>query len=216
MFTYFLKRLGLVIPTLIGILTINFFVIQMAPGGPVEQFIAKMEGSGDVFMERVGSSMGDFSAKAEKSSGELRSNANQRIDPEILDAVKKLYGFDKPIGERYVQMLKDFLSFDFGNSLFKADSVTGLIKNALPVSISLGLWSTLLIYIVSIPLGMIRAMRANTTFDVVSGSLVVMGSAIPGFLFAVLFSNSCFLLIYSTVIFEANIYINKYNNEIGI
>ena len=186
MFTYFLKRLGLVIPTLIGILTINFFVIQMAPGGPVEQFIAKMEGSGDVFMERVGSSMGDFSTKAEKSSGELRSNANQRIDPEILDAVKKLYGFDKPIGERYVQMLKDFLSFDFGNSLFKADSVTGLIKNALPVSISLGLWSTLLIYIVSIPLGMIRAMRANTTFDVVSGSLVVMGSAIPGFLFAVL------------------------------
>ncbi|MBQ5766581.1 MAG: microcin ABC transporter permease, partial [Burkholderiaceae bacterium] len=100
MFTYLLKRLGLVIPTLIGILTINFFVIQMAPGGPVEQFIAKMEGSGDVFMERVGTSMGDFSAKGGQS-GELRSNANQRIDPEILDAVKKLYGFDKPIGERY-------------------------------------------------------------------------------------------------------------------
>ena len=186
MFAYLLKRLGLVIPTLIGILTINFFVIQMAPGGPVEQFIAKMEGSGDVFMERVGSSMGDFSAKSGESSGELRSNANQRIDPEILDAVKKLYGFDKPIGERYLQMLKDFLSFDFGNSLFKADSVTGLIVQALPVSISLGLWSTLLIYIVSIPLGMLRAMRANSTFDVVSGSLVVMGSAIPGFLFAVL------------------------------
>ena len=92
MFTYLLKRLGLVIPTLSGILTINFFVIQMAPGGPVEQFIAKMEGSGDVFMERVGSSMGDFSAKSGESSGELRSNANQRIDPEILDAVKKLYG----------------------------------------------------------------------------------------------------------------------------
>lgn len=187
MFSYVLKRLLLAVPTLIGILTINFFIIQMAPGGPVDQFIAKMQGQGDVFMERVGSGAGDagFSAHAEAGNFDARYQ-EKGITPEVVEAVKELYGFDKPIGERYVKMISDYLTFDFGTSFFKSDSVVDLIVQSLPVSISIGLWSTLLIYAVSIPLGVARAVRRNSTFDMVTGALTVAASTIPSFLFAVL------------------------------
>ena len=185
MWLYLARRLGLVIPTLLGILTVNFFVIQMAPGGPVEQFIARMEGGGDVFMERIGSSGGDF-GPAEQADDPAGRAAGRGLRPETLEAINKLYGFDKPIVTRYFNMLGDFLTFNFGKSLFKAGSVTDLIAAALPVSITLGLWSTLIIYLVSIPLGIARAVRRGTAFDVGAGLAVVIGSAIPGFLFAVL------------------------------
>lgn len=189
MMRYTLRRLLLMIPTLLGILTINFFLIQMAPGGPVEQYLAALDGSGSAYMERVGTAAFD-GAGGSADTGPMNSTgaqtAFQGVSPEVVKAVEKLYGFDKPIGERYLTTLKNFLTFDFGESFFKADSVANLIKNALPVSISLGLWSTLLIYGISIPLGVARALRRDSTFDSVTGFLVVAASAVPSFLFAVL------------------------------
>ena len=184
MFAYTLRRLLLIIPTLLGILTINFFIIQTAPGGPVEQFIAQLEGSGSAYMERVATPGGDLPAP--EDGGEGIYAGTRGLSPKTLQAVKELYGFDKPILVRYVEMLKNFICFDFGNSLFKADSVSNLLINALPVSISLGLWSTLIIYFISIPMGIARAVRRGSAFDAISGGLTVAASAIPGFLFAVL------------------------------
>ncbi|MBQ9104737.1 MAG: microcin C ABC transporter permease YejB, partial [Mailhella sp.] len=187
MLAYALRRLLLIIPTLLGILTINFFVVQLAPGGPVEQFIARMEGGGEAFMERVGSAGADVGAVADAGSAAgAAASSTSGLSPETLQAVRELYGFDKPIFERYIDMLTDFLCFDFGESLFRAGSVIDLIVEALPVSISLGVWSTLIIYAVSIPLGVARAMRRDSAFDTTSGLFVVITSAIPGFLFAVL------------------------------
>lgn len=185
MLFYLLRRVGLVVPTLIGILTVNFFLVQMAPGGPVEQFLAQMEGSGELFMERLGTSQGD--SVAVTAEGNSVSYIGSRgLPPDVIEAVKKLYGFDKPLLTRYTAMLRDFLSLNFGNSLFKADTVLALILKALPVSISLGLWSTLILYSVAIPLGIARAVRRGSAFDTVTGLGVVIASAIPGFLLAVL------------------------------
>ncbi len=188
LFRYILSRLFLVIPTLLGILVVNFFVIQMTPGGPVDQFIAEMEGSGSVYMERVGSVQSDVGSDSGLASeaGDKGPGLVNGVTPEVLEAVRKLYGFDKPVDERFVDMLVSYITFDFGESFFKADTVSGLLINALPVSMTLGIWSTLLIYFISIPMGMARAIHRNSTFDVVSGTIVVTASAIPGFLFAVL------------------------------
>lgn len=186
MLRYTLRRLLLVLPTLLGILTINFFMVQTAPGGPVEQFIATMEGSGSAYMERVGTAGPDVAASAMQFEGEGLYSGARGLNPKTLEAVRKLYGFDKPILTRYVDMLRDFLCFDFGKSLFKADRVSDLLINSLPVSISIGVWSTLLIYMVSIPLGIARAVRRGSTFDFATGAVLVTASAIPGFLFAVL------------------------------
>ena len=185
MLSYILKRLGLMVPTLLGILTINFFIVQMAPGGPVEQFLAKLDGTQSVYMERVGTSLGDFTGSLSSQEAPRFGNARGAA-PEIVAELNRLYGFDKPIGERYVSMIKNYLTFHFGTSSFKADTVLGLIAKALPVSISLGLWSTLIIYAVSIPLGILRARRRNSAFDAVTGAAVVAASAVPGFLFAVI------------------------------
>lgn len=185
MIGYILKRLGLMIPTLIGILTLNFFLVQMAPGGPVEQYIAKLEGTGSSYMERVGTSQGDFTTTADTQDAS-KYGSSRGVPPEVVAELNRIYGFDKPIGERYLLMLKNYLTFDFGTSNFKADTVTGLIVKCLPVSVSLGLWSTLIIYMVSIPLGIRRALKRNSTFDITTGTIVVAASAIPGFLFAVL------------------------------
>ncbi len=190
MFHYIVKRLLFVLPTLLGIITINFFVVQLAPGGPVEQYIANMEGSGDAFMERIGSSQGDFnSGEAQNSlfgSKDGETKGSRGLSKETLEEIKALYGFDKPIHVRYFEMLKSYIKFDFGDSLFKASSVIDLIKQSLPVSITLGLWSSLIIYFVSIPLGIARARKAGSNFDLTSGLIVVIASAIPAFLFAVL------------------------------
>lgn len=187
--SYALRRLLLIIPTLLGILTINFFLIQLAPGGPVEQFIARLDGSGDSFMERVGTGGDDFGGSGNNflsDESQQQYVGSRGLSPEVIDAIHKLYGFDQPIHVRYFMMLRDFLTLNFGKSLFKADTVIDLLKNTLPVSITLGLWSTLIIYFISIPLGIARAVRRGSNFDITSGIVVVISSAIPGFLFAVL------------------------------
>ncbi|KLV08827.1 microcin ABC transporter permease [Photobacterium aquae] len=182
---YIIRRLLLVIPTLWAIITINFFVIQIAPGGPVEQAVAQLEGHGSGIMERFVGGGSEVSGQdvAEQQSGYRGSRG---LDPEVVDAIKAQFGFDKPLLERYWEMLKNYATFNFGESLFKGGNVIDLIVDRLPVSISLGLWSTLIIYLVSIPLGIAKAIRHGSRFDVWSSALVIVGYAIPGFLFAII------------------------------
>ncbi len=174
---YLFKRLLLVIPTLLAIITLNFFIVQAAPGGPVDQAIARMQGIMSTGLER------DIGGEG---AHPLMSRGSRGLDPEVVAAIEKQFGFDKPLWERYFTMLGDYLVFDFGDSLFRANSVVGLIWERLPVSISLGLWSTLLIYLISIPLGIRKAVRHHSSFDVWTSWLVVIGNAVPAFLFALL------------------------------
>ena len=166
--SYILKRLMLVIPTLLGIMTLNFFIIQAAPGGPVEQMIAKLEGVG--------------------AQGEVAHTQsiykNQGLDAEMIAKINAL--FDKPLLERYFLMLKNYLTFNFGESFYKNAKVVDLILDKLPVSISLGLWSTLLIYLISIPLGIKKAIKEGSTFDSITSTMIIIGNAIPTFLFALM------------------------------
>ncbi|MDL2286684.1 microcin ABC transporter permease, partial [Desulfococcaceae bacterium OttesenSCG-928-F15] len=166
MFSYILRRLLLIVPTLLGILTINFFVIQAAPGGPVEQMILRLEGDelssgrtpGGGASENLGRGLGD-------RGQDSRYRGAQGLDPEFIRRIEAMYGFDKPIHVRYFKMLKDYLCFDFGESFYRSTSVLKLIGEKLPVSISLGIWSTLIIYLVSIPLGITKALRHGSRFD---------------------------------------------------
>lgn len=185
MAAYIFRRLLLVIPTLWAIITINFFVIQIAPGGPVEQAIAQIEGHTSGVMDRF--SGGGTEIKTESISAEKSGYKGSRgLDPEVVEAIKKQFGFDKPISERYFDMLKNYITFNFGQSLFKGGNVIDLIKERLPVSISLGLWSTLIIYFVSIPMGITKAIHHGSRFDIWSSAFVIVGYAIPGFLFAII------------------------------
>ena len=189
MTSYILRRLLLIIPTLIGIMTINFFIVQTSPGGPVEKMILQISGEQDGALERItGSEQGDTmsspSASLEKSNSPYQG-ANG-LDPELIKDIEKLYGFDKPLWERYLIMLKNYATFEFGDSFFRNATVIELIKEKLPVSISLGIWSTLIIYLISIPLGIKKALKHGSKFDIYSSSIVIVGSAIPGFLFAIL------------------------------
>lgn len=191
MLKYILKRLVLILPTLFGVLLINFVVIQAAPGGPVEQAIAKVKGFDQAFSERFTSANKDFAAAPNKLSSS--SNAGQSkyiggkgLDPEIIKKLEQLYGFDKPAHERFWQMLKKFMVLDFDVSFYRDQNVLQLIKEKLPVSISLGLWTTLLIYLISIPLGIRKAIKDGSNFDVVSSFIIIIGYAIPSFLFAIL------------------------------
>ncbi|MCI4235665.1 microcin C ABC transporter permease YejB [Dickeya dianthicola] len=184
--TYLLRRLLLVIPTLWAIITINFFIVQIAPGGPVDQAIASIEmGQGSGF-----SAGGDGGLARGPGGGKPSVENTYRgargLDPEIIAEITKRYGFDKPLHERYFKLIWDYVRFDFGNSLFRGSSVIALIKESMPVSISLGLWSTLIIYLVSIPLGIKKAVRNGSAFDVWSSTLIIVGYAIPAFLFAIL------------------------------
>ncbi|WP_339387763.1 microcin C ABC transporter permease YejB [Vibrio caribbeanicus] len=186
MLAYALRRLLLVIPTLWAIITINFFIIQVAPGGPVEQAIAQLEGHSSGIMERFsgGGNEVDSSFKADDTGSGYKGSRG--LDPEVVEAIKVQFGFDKPVLERYFDMLKNYLMFDFGESLFKGGDVIDLIIERLPVSISLGLWSTLIIYLVSIPLGVVKALHHGSRFDIWSSTIVIVGYAIPGFLFAII------------------------------
>ena len=187
MIGYILRRLLLMIPTLFGILLINFVIIQAAPGGPVEQMVARLTnpvagGAG----ERLRGG-GDLAAsQASLGQGQNGYRGAQGIDPELLRDIEKQYGFDKPPLERFWLMVKNYARFDFGDSFFRDEPVIGLILAKLPVSISLGLWTTLLIYLVSIPLGIKKAVADGSAFDVWSSAVVVIGQAIPSFLFAIL------------------------------
>jgi microcin C transport system permease protein len=179
---YLLRRLILVIPTLFGIISINFFVVQFAPGGPVEQMLAELKGRGGGTMERVGG--GGGSEVSAPSSGGYRGARG--LDPHIIADINKMFGFDKPALTRYFDMLRSYAEFDFGRSFFRDQTVLHLVLQKMPVSISLGLWSTLLIYLVSIPLGIAKAVRDGSRFDVATSAAVLIGYAVPGFLFAIL------------------------------
>ena len=191
MMAYIIRRLLLVVPTLWIIITINFFVVQIAPGGPVDQMIASLEGAGPGLISRVtGQSRGELGsptrmdAEGRKRGG--RYKGARGLDPELIAMVERQFGFDKPIYERYVTMLIDYLSFDFGDSLFKGRTVIELVIERLPVSVSLGLWSTLFSYLICIPLGIRKAVRHGSRFDVWTSTLLILANAIPIFLFAII------------------------------
>ena len=178
MTAYLIRRLLLVIPTLFGIIAINFVVIQFAPGGPVEQMVAELKGKGDL-SSRLGGATSEFGG-----SGSYRGARG--LDPHMVADIRKMFGFDKPPLTRFLNMVGGYLQFDFGNSFFRDRSVLQLILQKMPVSISLGLWSTLLVYVISIPLGIAKAVRDGSRFDVASSAVVLVGYAVPSFLFAIL------------------------------
>ena len=187
---YILRRLALIIPTLIGIMLINFTLVQFVPGGPVEQVLARMEGQGDVFSGIAGG--GDEMARSQPQGTISAGSSNDKylgargLPPEFIAQLEKEFGFDKPPVERFLLMLWNYARFDFGTSYFRSISVVDLVKEKMPVSISLGLWSTLIAYAVSIPLGIRKAVRDGSRFDTWTSGVIIVGYAIPGFLFAVL------------------------------
>ena len=191
MLAYIIRRLLLIIPTLFGIMVINFLIIQAAPGGPVEQMIAKIKGTSVAATERVSGSGDDLLSARSQSSEKGQTGGGtyrgaQGLDPQFIKQLERMYGFDKPLPERFVLMMKNFLTFDFGNSYTSGRPVTSLIIEKLPVSISLGLWTTLLTYLVCIPLGIAKAVRDGSSFDIWTSVVVIAGSAIPSFMFAIL------------------------------
>jgi microcin C transport system permease protein len=195
MAVYLLKRLLLVIPTLFGIMLFSFIIIQFAPGGPVERMIAELMGQSSSIVSRMGGGGGDtlgggaMSNQLGVGGGDSitsKYRGAQGLDPAFIKSLEKQFGFDKPAPERFYLMMKNFLTFDFGKSYFRDVSVLQLIKEKLPVSISLGIWMTLLTYLISIPLGIRKAVKDGEPFDTWSSAILVIGYAIPGFLFAVL------------------------------
>ena len=185
---YILRRVLLMIPTILGIMAISFAVIQFAPGGPVEQVIAKLSGQGGDAGDRLGGGGGDGGAGGgvdNVGEGSSKYRGAQGLDPQFIAKLEKQFGFDKPPLERFGLMLWNYARFDFGESYFRDISVLKLIGERLPVSISLGLWMTLISYLISIPLGIRKAMQDGSRFDVWTSTVIVIGYAIPGFLFAV-------------------------------
>ncbi|BCR24989.1 microcin C ABC transporter permease YejB [Aquipseudomonas alcaligenes] len=183
MLAYIVRRLLLIVPTLLGILLINFIIVQAAPGGPVEQMIAKLEG--------FDAASGGATARVSGGGGEVSvAGSNYRgaqgLDPELVAEIEKMYGFDKSAPERFWLMIKSYAQLDFGQSFFRDASVVDLILEKMPVSISLGLWSTLITYLISIPLGIAKATRHGSAFDIWTSSAIIVGYAIPAFLFAIL------------------------------
>ena len=177
---YLLRRLLLIVPTLIGIMLVNFTLTQFVPGGPIEQIVARAQGEGDVFRNIAGGGDAGQGGGTEKYAGA------SGLPPEFIAELEKEFGFDKPPVQRFLSMLGDYLRFDFGQSWFRSISVVDLVVEKMPVSITLGLWSTLLAYLISIPLGIRKAVRDGTAFDTWTSSAIIIGYAIPGFLFAVL------------------------------
>ena len=193
MLNYIIRRLFLIIPTLIGIVIINFLIIQGAPGGPVEQTLAKIQGTDVEATARVsGSSQGETVPGLAQpgTGGNQATNSKYRgargLDPEFIKEIEKLYGFDKPAYERLFIMMKNYLVFDLGDSFFQDRKVVDLVIDKLPVSISLGIWTTLLVYLISIPLGIAKSVRDGDRFDIWTSAVIIFGNAIPGFLFAIL------------------------------
>jgi microcin C transport system permease protein len=189
MTNYILRRILMMIPTLFGIMVLNFIIVQAAPGGPVERMVVRLTDitSSDA-TSRFSGSGSDFGAKPDMQANQLSSayRGARGLDPEIVEEIKKLYGFDKPPLERFTQMIGNYVRFDFGESFFRNERVVNLILHTLPVTISLGLWTTLLVYLVSIPLGIKKAVRDGSSFDVWTSWVIIIGYAIPSFLFAIL------------------------------
>lgn len=190
MLAYIIRRLLLIIPTLFGIMVLNFAIIQFAPGGPVEQLIAELQGTAQDATARVGGGGGDFMQMGNMDSArggeDSRYRGAQGLDPAFIAEIERMFGFDKPAHERFFLMMGNFLTFDFGDSYFRDRGVMELVVEKMPVSISLGLWTTLLVYVISIPLGIRKAVKDGSRFDMWSSGVVIVGYAIPNFLFAVL------------------------------
>ncbi len=187
---YVLRRILLFIPTIVGIMAISFLVVQFAPGGPIERIIAQIQGTDVSATGRISGGGGDFQGVADPGAGggeiSSRYRGAQGLDPEFIKSLEVQFGFDKPAIERFGLMLWNYIRFDFGESYFRDISVIDLILEKMPVSISLGLWMTLLSYAISIPLGIRKAMRDGSSFDVWTSGVIIVAYAIPGFLFAIL------------------------------
>jgi microcin C transport system permease protein len=192
MASYIIRRILFMIPTLLGIMLVSFAVVQFAPGGPVERVIAQISGADTGATSRIsGSQSGDFGARGAPQGGGAGDTTSkyrgaQGLDPEFIKNLEKQFGFDKPAHERFFIMMKNFITFDFGKSYFRDTTVLQLIKEKLPVSMSLGIWMTLLTYLISIPLGIRKAVNDGSQFDTWTSSVIIIGYAIPGFLFAIL------------------------------
>ena len=190
MLAYIIRRLLLIIPTLFGIMVLNFAIVQFAPGGPVEQTIARIKGTAKEATNAITGGQSELIQSQNKEVTNAREITKYRgargLDPELIKRIEKMYGFDKPATERFWLMMKDYATFDFGQSFFKGRPVITLIMEKMPVSISLGLWTTLIVYLVSIPLGIAKAVRDGSPFDVWTSTVIVVGTAIPGYLFAIL------------------------------
>src|SRR5262245_12552628 len=194
MAAYLLKRLLLIIPTLFGIMLISFIIIQFAPGGPVDRIIAQLTGRDSSIVSRIGGGGNDTlssgnQAQLGQGAADIvtsKYRGAQGLDPEFIKSLEKQFGFDKPAYERFYIMMKNYLTFDFGKSYFRDVSVLQLIKEKMPVSISLGLWMTLLTYLISVPLGIRKAVHDGEPFDAWTSGVLIIAYAVPGFLFAVL------------------------------
>ncbi len=183
MLSYIARRLALMVPTLFGILLVSFVIVQFAPGGPVERVISQLQNPNSGAADRVGGGQGgDAGAQGDGSA----YRGAQGLDPAFIKELEKQFGFDKPAHERFLKMLGDYARFDFGRSYFRDAPVLQLIKEKLPVSITLGLWMTLISYAISIPLGIRKAMKEGSRFDTWTSAVVIVGYAIPSFLFAIL------------------------------
>jgi microcin C transport system permease protein len=183
MLSYIARRLALMVPTLFGILLVSFVIVQFAPGGPVERVISQLQNPNSGAADRVGGGQGG-DAGAQGDGAAYRGA--QGLDPAFIKELEKQFGFDKPAHERFLKMLGDYVRFDFGRSYFRDAPVLQLIKEKLPVSITLGLWMTLISYAISIPLGIRKAMKEGSRFDTWTSAVVIVGYAIPSFLFAIL------------------------------
>jgi microcin C transport system permease protein len=203
MLAYLLRRLLLIIPTLLGIMVINFVIVQVAPGGPIDVIIAQLKGTAVDPTQRFTGGQGEQAPGGQRpqSTGEAsKYRGAQGIDPALIKDLEKTFGFDKPLHERFFLMLGRYITFDFGTSFFRDRRVVDLVMEKLPVSISLGLWTTLITYLISIPLGIGKAVRDGSRFDIWTSVVIIIGYAIPSFLFAVLlvvlFAGGSFVQIF--------------------
>jgi microcin C transport system permease protein len=193
MLAYIVRRLLLIVPTLFGIILLNFIIVQAAPGGPVEQMIARIQGTAVEATARVSGGLGDATSQAadqlraeQASSFESKYRGARGLPPEFIEELERMVGFDKPPHERFLLMVRNYLSFDFGNSFFQDRPVVDLVTQKLPVSITIGFWTTLFLYGISIPLGIAKAVRDGSRFDVWTSVFVVAGNGMPAFLVAIL------------------------------
>jgi len=205
MTSYILRRLLLIIPTLLGIMIINFAIVQLAPGGPIEQIIAEVSGTDAGTTGRISGGGSEVSGGSSQNSAGSTATDNgyrgaQGLDPEFIKELERQFGFDKPLHERFIDMMGNFITFDFGTSFFRDETVIDLVLQKMPVSISLGLWTTLIVYLVCIPLGIRKAVRDGSRFDVWTTTALTIGFAIPSFVLAilliVLFAGGSFLDIF--------------------
>ncbi|MBB4266848.1 microcin C ABC transporter permease YejB [Roseospira visakhapatnamensis] len=186
MLAYIVRRLALIPLTLVGIITLNFFIVQIAPGGPVEQMLAQIQGTAGDATARISGNTGGEAGGGGGGDGNGAYQGARGLDPAFIAEIEKQFGFDKPLHERYITMLVNYATFDLGESYYRSTGVLALIWEKMPVSVSLGVWSTLIIYLVSIPLGIAKAVRDGSRFDIVTSWAVIIGYAVPGFLFAIL------------------------------